>query len=135
MLTASVLFYLIRTSFLQSSWVHRLLGPIFKYFVWNLYAGILGLISISRMYFACHFFHQCVSGICFGIVISYLLQHCEINRRLIGMGRINGVFLGICLLLLCVSVYYSHYLLHHDPQWAVKKVNLFKEIFRQYTLV
>lgn len=122
MFTASVLFFIIRTLFQQSSWMRRHLTPTLKFLLWNVYVGALGLIAISRMYFACHFFHQCVLGIFFGIAISHFLQHRKVNQCLTEMRRKNGLLLGILLVIICVSVYYSHYFVSSNPQWAVKKV-------------
>lgn len=122
MFTASILFFVIRTIFYQSPWFRRYLNKPFKYFLWNVYVGILGFVSISRMFFACHFFHQCVLGSCFGITISQFLQHRKINRFLTGMHRITASLLGFAILILCISVYYAHFIIARDPQWAVKKV-------------
>ncbi|XP_031619959.1 glucose-6-phosphatase 2 [Contarinia nasturtii] len=121
MFTASILFFVIRTIFYQSPWFRRYLNKPFKYFLWNVYVGVLGFISISRMFFACHFFHQCVLGSCFGIIISQFLQHRKVNRLLMEMHRGMALLFGIAVLSLCITVYYAHYILAHDPQWAVKK--------------
>lgn len=125
MFTASILLFITRNMhifFQQTPWIRRHLTPTFNYLFWNIYVGILGLIAISRMYFACHFFHQCVLGIFCGFAISHFLQDRTVNRCLTEMQRINSFLLGICFVILCVSVYYSHYLLSINPQWAVKKV-------------
>lgn len=122
MFTASILLFIIRTMFYQSPWIHRHLNKLLRYFLWNVYVGILGLISISRMFFACHFFHQCVLGSCFGIAISQLLQHQKINCNLTEMNRKKGFLVGFAMLLLCFFVYHAHSIISQDPQWAVKKV-------------
>lgn len=122
MFTASILFFVIRTIFYQSPWLRRYLNKPFKFFLWNIYVGLLGMISISRMFFACHFFHQCVLGSCFGITISQFLQNRKVERFLIDLNRLKGLLLGCTLVLICVAVYYAHFLIAEDPQWAVKKV-------------
>lgn len=122
MFSASILFFVIRTIFYQSPWLRRYLNKPFKFFLWNIYVAVLGLISISRMFFACHFFHQCVLGSCFGITISQFLQYRKVERFLIDLNRLKGLLLGCSLVLLCVAVYYAHFLIAEDPQWAVKKV-------------
>lgn len=75
------------------------------------------------MFFACHFFHQCVLGSCFGITISQFLQHRKINRFLTEIHRLKGIILGVAVLILCIAVYYAHFIMAKDPQWAVKKVS------------
>lgn len=122
MFSAAILFFVIRSIFYQSPWLRRYLNKPFKFFLWNVYVGILGLISISRMFFACHFFHQCVLGSCFGITISQFLQNRKVERYLIELNRLKGFLLGCTLVIACVAVYYAHYLIAEDPQWAVKKV-------------
>lgn len=122
MFSAALLFCVIKSIFYQSAWFRRHSSKLFKYFIWNIYAFLLGLISISRMYFACHFFHQCVTGIGFGIIISQFLQHRKINHCIMEMHRKSTFLIGLCALLLCISIYYAHFLLSHDPHWAVKKV-------------
>lgn len=122
MFSAALLFCVIKSIFYQSAWFRCHSSKLFKYFIWNIYAFLLGLISISRMYFACHFFHQCVTGIGFGIIISQFLQHRKINQCIMEMHRKSTFFIGLCALLLCISIYYTHILLSRDPHWAVKKV-------------
>lgn len=123
MFSAALLFCVIKSIFYQFAWFRCNSKKLWKFFVWNIYALLLGLISISRMYFACHFFHQCVIGIGFGIIISQFLQYQKINYGIMAMHRKWAFLAGLCALLLCVVIYYAHYLLSHDPQWAVKKVN------------
>lgn len=126
MLTASVLFFIVRTIF-QSPWLCRQLSTTYKYLVWNIYVSILGLVSISRIYFACHFFHQCVFGICFGVGISQFLQNRRVNRSLTEWRRKKALLLGFGVLILSISIYYSHFIISHDPHWAVRKVILFQK--------
>lgn len=122
MFTASILFFVIKTIFYQSPWCRRYLNKPFKYFLWNIYVGILGLISISRMFFACHFFHQCVFGSCFGITISHILQKPKVNRFLTELGRIKAFMLGMAIVIFSISIYFAHYVIAQDPLWTVKKV-------------
>lgn len=128
MFSASILFFVIRSIFYQSPWLRRYLNKPFKFFLWNIYVSVLGLISISRMFFACHFFHQCVLGSCFGITISQFLQNRKVERFLIELNRLKGFLLGCILVVVCIAVYYAHYLIAEDPQWAVKKVFIVQPI-------
>lgn len=122
MFSAAVLFCVIKSIFYHSTWFRYHSSKLLKIFVWNIYAFLLGFISISRMYFACHFFHQCVIGIGFGIIISQILQHRKINHDIMELHRKSAFFIGLCALLLCVAIYYAHFLISYDPHWAVKKV-------------
>lgn len=122
MFTASILFFVIKTIFYQSPWFQRYSSKSFKFFIWNIYVFILGLISISRMFFACHFFHQCIFGLCFGIAISQFLQKRNVNRFLMEMNRKRSFLLGFTMLSICISIYFAHFIISQDPQWTVKKV-------------
>lgn len=122
MFTSSVLFLIIRTAL---PWLRRHSSTSFKYLIWNIYVGVLGVISISRIYFACHFFHQCVFGIGFGIAVSQILQQRKIIRYLTELHVMKAILLGIFALVVCICVYFSHYIISRDPHWAVKKVNIF----------
>lgn len=124
MFSAALLFCVIKSVFYQSAWFRRHSSKLFKYFIWNIYAFALGLISVSRMYFACHFFHQCITGIGFGIIISQFIQHRKINFAIMEMHRKSAFVIGLGILLLCISIYYAHFLLSHDPYWTVKKVTI-----------
>lgn len=126
MFSAALLFCVIKSIFYQLGWFRSHSKRLLKFFVWNVYAFLLGLISISRMYFACHFFHQCVIGIGFGIIISQFVQFQKINYTIMSMHRKWAFLAGSSTLLLCVTIYYAHYLLSHDPHWAVKKVYIVK---------
>lgn len=121
MFTASILYFIIKAIFYQSPWFRRYLNKPFKFFVWNIYLGILGLISISRMFFACHFFHQCVLGSCFGITISHFLQLRRVNRFLTEIHRIKAFVLGLAIVIFTISFYFAHYIIAQDPLWTVKK--------------
>lgn len=123
MFSAALLFCVIKSMFHQSTGLRCRSSKLFKYFIWNIYAFVLGLISISRMYFACHFFHQCITGIGFGIMISQFIQHRKINYAIMEMHRKSAFIIGLGILLLCISIYYAHFLLSHDPYWTVKKVS------------
>lgn len=122
MFTASILFFIIRTLFYESSWCRRYLNNTLKCFLWNIYIGILGLITIARMFFACHFFHQCFLGSCCGITVSQLIQHPRLNRILIELNKSKAFLLGCAMVMLSIAVYFGHYMFSMDPQWAVQKV-------------
>uniref|UniRef100_A0A182QTR7 glucose-6-phosphatase n=1 Tax=Anopheles farauti TaxID=69004 RepID=A0A182QTR7_9DIPT len=84
------------------------------------YYSTLFFISISRMYFGCHFLHQCIFGIVLGIVMSKVCLSHRLEKYISkqsGKRRVGFVVL-ICLLML--SLYWIQKLLGIDPQWAVK---------------
>uniref|UniRef100_A0A182TU90 glucose-6-phosphatase n=1 Tax=Anopheles melas TaxID=34690 RepID=A0A182TU90_9DIPT len=84
------------------------------------YYSTLFFISISRMYFGCHFLHQCIFGILLGILMSKVCLSHRLEKYIAkqsGKRRVGFVVL-ICLAML--SLYWAQKLLGIDPQWAVK---------------
>ncbi|XP_058059540.1 glucose-6-phosphatase 3 [Anopheles bellator] len=84
------------------------------------YYSTLLLISVSRMYFGCHFLHQCIFGILLGIGMSRVCLSHRLEKYIAKQSRRRRVaFVGlICAILL--TVYWIQKLLGIDPQWAVK---------------
>ncbi|XP_055543847.1 glucose-6-phosphatase 3 isoform X1 [Wyeomyia smithii] len=84
------------------------------------YYAILLFISISRMYFGCHFLHQCIFGIVFGVALTKLTMSLSFEKHLTKLTRKRRMayFCLICLILL--AVYWGQKLVGIDPQWSVK---------------
>ncbi|XP_062551367.1 glucose-6-phosphatase 2 isoform X1 [Armigeres subalbatus] len=78
------------------------------------------LISVSRMYFGCHFLHQCIIGILLGVVMTKLTMSLSFEKYLTKLTRKRrlGYCCLICLVLL--GVYWGQKLFGVDPQWSVK---------------
>ncbi|XP_049538220.1 glucose-6-phosphatase 3 isoform X1 [Anopheles darlingi] len=84
------------------------------------YYSTLFFISVSRMYFGCHFLHQCIFGIVLGIGMSKICLSHRLEKYIVkqtGRRRVGYVGL-ICLTLL--ATYWIQKLMGIDPQWAVK---------------
>lgn len=131
MFTASTLFFAIQTILQNPS---QRSNKAIQYFAWNIYVAILMLISMSRMFFACHFFHQCLFGAAFGIVIGRTLQSRRINNMIINLIRLEAFALAATVVLLTISIYFAHYLLASDPQWSIQKVWIQMFLFFIYIL-
>ncbi|XP_058123650.1 glucose-6-phosphatase 2 [Anopheles ziemanni] len=84
------------------------------------YYTTLFFISVSRMYFGCHFLHQCIFGVILGIGMSKVCLSHRLEKYIVkqsGKKRVGFVVL-ICLILL--GLYWIQKLMGIDPQWAVK---------------
>lgn len=125
MMTASILFFIIRSIIYRTHWCRKRMNKTFKYFIWNIYVCIIGLVTLSRMYFGCHFSHQCLLGSYFGMTISQLLQNQKLNRSLIEMKRPKAALYGFGLLIIILCCYFGHQLFGYDPQWTIQKVSTF----------
>lgn len=122
MMTASIVFFIIRNIIYQTYWCRKRLTKAMKYFIWNIYISIIGLVTISRLYFACHFSHQCLFGSYFGIAVSQMIHSQKINRTLVEMKRPKALMIGFGILFLVVCTYYGHFVFGLDPQWSIQKV-------------
>lgn len=48
--------------------------------IWTLYGGLLFAVSVSRLYIAAHFPHQCLLGIVIGIIVAKTIWEIPINH-------------------------------------------------------
>uniref|UniRef100_A0A182RJ95 glucose-6-phosphatase n=1 Tax=Anopheles funestus TaxID=62324 RepID=A0A182RJ95_ANOFN len=84
------------------------------------YYSTLFFISISRMYFGCHFLHQCIFGIILGIVMSKVCLSHRLEKYIAKQACKRRIAFVIFLCLIVLSLYWTQKLLGIDPQWAVK---------------
>ncbi|XP_044738737.1 glucose-6-phosphatase catalytic subunit 1 [Chrysoperla carnea] len=95
--------------------------PRLSYILWTLYLVALIAVSLSRMFVAAHFPHQCVVGAFLGYIVARSLSDCggyfskwkQCSR--IKMLAITSTMLGITF-----GVYWAQKGLGFDPQWSVK---------------
>lgn len=121
MFTAAI-FYVGMTNILYTTNWYRRSGVITKYCIWNIFVAALALVTVSRVYFAAHFLHQCIFGAGLGVLIGYWLQRPDIHRRLTEMSMKKSFSLWIAMLLLATIVFCGHFLLDKDPHWSIRKV-------------
>lgn len=93
-----------------------------KYCSWNTFLSLVTLVCISRMYFACHFFHQCLFGVVIGIFVGYCIRRKDIYNHILHMRPLRALLIYISLMLLTVCIYFALLLFEIDPQWSVRKV-------------
>lgn len=121
MLFATILFVAMQDALHTMPW-YRAASNTVKYCTWNIFISLLTLVAISRMYFACHFLHQCLFGVVIGVSIGHIIRQPHLQRQLIDMRTLDALVIGIALVLLTVVVYFGQILLQIDPQWSVRKV-------------
>lgn len=119
---AATVLYVSTSNILRSMAWYRKAGSMVRYCIWNIFLGVLAMITVSRLYFACHFLHQCLLGAGFGILIGHILNQSEINRKLNRLGFMSALSAYSMLLSLTFAVYGSHYIFETDPQWSIRKV-------------
>lgn len=85
---------------------------------WSLYTLMLLLVSLSRVYLACHFPHQCLAGALLGCLLAKLVA-----ERL-PMERLRTSHFCLATSLMFASVMATYFLLMatgFDPLWSVDK--------------
>lgn len=76
------------------------------------------LMAFCRMYFSCHFMHQCLGGAILAMAVLYGIRcnHCHIFT----IGKI--VFVGgvVALATFVIVTYYAMLVFGYDPHWPVR---------------
>lgn len=92
---------------------------------WIIYLCALNLVALSRMYFACHFFHQCLLGAIFGHFIArYTIRNTATMDKVYGFTKGQMLAIGIVVAVICTSVFFGQKLVGRDPLWSIKIVSI-----------
>lgn len=123
MVTTTVLFVILQSCLERKQLFQKeIFNQILRTFAWLAFILILCATTITRMFFGCHFFHQCFIGLCCGITISQSLKNEWLNKCLMELGKCKALIIAIGIGLFMAGVYFMHFLIGVDPQWAVRKV-------------
>ncbi|XP_059490516.1 glucose-6-phosphatase 2 [Neocloeon triangulifer] len=95
------------------------LHQMIKVALWAFYAVSLVMVSLSRLYVAAHFPHQCLIGAIIGVYVGYQveilspwwLNDCSRRKMLKG---------AVLMIVLAFAAYWLQRLLGVNPQWSVK---------------
>lgn len=101
---------------------NELSKSLMKSTFWSLYVILVALVSVSRMYLATHFPHQCLFGAILGFLIgkyfgntsSYLTKywhHCN---------KLKMLIIVLTATIITISIYWLQKAFGIDPQWSVK---------------
>ncbi|XP_055637828.1 glucose-6-phosphatase 3 isoform X2 [Toxorhynchites rutilus septentrionalis] len=77
-------------------------------------------ISVSRMYFGCHFLHQCIFGILMGVILTKLTMSLSFEKYLTKLTRKRRLTYCSMICMTFLGVYWVQKALGVDPQWSVK---------------
>lgn len=94
--------------------------------VWAAYFGMLLAVSVSRMYFASHFMHQCVLGglVGWGLAHGLIAHQCgQWQERLFCYDWKKMTVLGAGAGALVLAVHFGQLAVGLDPLWATKLVS------------
>lgn len=115
MVTASVWYILIEALLKRQSSESK--GNIFSKIAWAIYTIILAAVSLSRIYIAAHFPHQCVLGGIIGVAVAILVSNLNtdhMSRRAYIMGSL-GLFLS------AMTTYAALRMFGMNPMWSVDR--------------
>lgn len=93
-----------------------------RYLARLVFAAILIVTAVSRMYFATHFFHQCVLGVIIGISISETISFTRFTDKVQKLEK-SSWFTTACVMSAMVAViYWMHKLINGNPLASVHLV-------------
>lgn len=121
MILAAVLYAAMEESIQTCQW-YKTGGNAIRCLTWNTYIFLLALVSISRMYFACHFLHQCVLGAALGVILMKLIRRHQLDGNFFHLSIGKATCVGVLLILITLVIYIAQLLLQKDPQWSIRKV-------------
>jgi glucose-6-phosphatase len=88
----------------------------------TVYYATLFLISASRMYFGCHFLHQCIVGYFMGAAVARITTSNKFEAFVTNLTRRKRFLYTLFLLSEAFAVYWVQKAIGVDPQWSVKLV-------------
>lgn len=84
---------------------------------WSMYAIILVLVSLSRVYLACHFPHQCLCGAILGVLVAKVVQQIPLER----LNKRHFALATVFMFATAMGTYALLRSLGVDPLWTVNK--------------
>lgn len=102
-----------------------------KFGAWLFYMTVLLMVGLSRMYFGCHFLHQCIFGASLGqLQTSYILDSPSRLAKLLNAKKTTMFKIGFLMIVAVFGLYFSQKLMGVDPQWTIKTVRTYFIIFQ-----
>lgn len=97
---------------------------------WIVYLCLINLVALSRMYFACHFFHQCLLGAVLGHFIArYTIRNAVSMDKVYGFNKMQMLAIGVIVAVTATCVFFGQRLFGRDPLWSIKIVSFVHERF------
>ena len=86
--------------------------------VWSVFAILMVLVSLSRVFIATHFPHQVTMGVLSGIVLAYCLQKTRLSKA---TSLVYCLSLTVVLLCFTMMIYKFLSMVVYDPSMTLKK--------------
>ncbi|CAG2107974.1 unnamed protein product [Medioppia subpectinata] len=115
MVTAAVWYILIEAFLRQNGTLTK--RSIVNRICWATYTIVLCCVSLSRIYLAAHFPHQCALGMVIGVAVAMLVSHLDtdsFSRKQYILGTV-GLFVS------ALSTYAMLKMMGFNPMWSVER--------------
>lgn len=94
-----------------------------KLVAWLFYVTVLLMVGLSRMYFGCHFLHQCIFGATLGqLLTSYIVDSPSRFARYVNADKTTMLKIGYIMIVILGGIYFTQKFMGGDPQWTIKMV-------------
>lgn len=84
---------------------------------WALYTLMVCAVSLSRIYLAAHFPHQCLLGMIMGVAVGMLVSHCDTNS----VSRRGYIFGALGMFATAMVTYALLLAAGFNPSWSVER--------------
>lgn len=115
MVTAAVFYILVESLLRQTS--SQTKSSVVNRICWSIYTIILCTVSISRVYIAAHFPHQCLLGSIIGVAVAMLVSNADTDRF-----QRKHYFMGtLGMFVTAMATFFAIKSLGVDPLWTVQR--------------
>ncbi|XP_076342610.1 glucose-6-phosphatase 2-like [Tachypleus tridentatus] len=117
MVTAAVWYILVNILLEKSGGVSTSIKNLITSVCWTAYTLLLCVVSLSRVYIAAHFPHQCFLGIIFGFYLALTMTKISLD----GLKLRHYVIMTISLFVSALSTYFALWVVGLNPLWSVER--------------
>lgn len=93
-----------------------------RYLARTVFAFLLIVTAVSRMYFATHFLHQCILGVIIGISISETISFTRFTDKIQRMEKSSWITTACSMAASVTAIYWMHKLIDGNPLASVHLV-------------
>jgi len=115
MVTAAVWYILVESLLRQRGTLTK--RSMLNRMCWSLYTIILCMVSLSRVYIAAHFPHQCILGMVIGVAVAMLVSNLDTDS----VKRKQYIWGTVGLFMSALTTYALLKLMGANPMWSVER--------------
>lgn len=95
-----------------------------RYLARTIFAFILMVLAVSRMYFATHFLHQCILGAWLGICVSEIFSFMKYREAVQAFEKVKWFKIGCAMAVSVTSIFWMYKMFNGNPMESVQLVCL-----------